>query len=177
MATNCTCEPGNVAICSTACVCRPGPTALNGNKIVALNKIAPGSSSKDEAGHTLTVRISHIAGSLCCVILDTYLFGILLIPVLLLCWAFGAIETEIELRRGAMVDGTVTRRSGCCTWRTHLHDVTRVATQELGSDAESLPKMHLYYAVGAAKAEMEISNGITPGLEPAVNDWIAGAIV
>ena len=176
MAT-CVCEPSNATLCTTACVCRPGPTALNGNKIISLSKSASGSSGKVETAAKLSVRISHIIGRFCCVILDSYLFGIVITPVLVLCWAFCVIETEIQLRRDFTVNGAITRRSGCCTWRTQVRNVTRMVSDDLGSDAESLPKMHLCCDAGpgAAKMDIEISEGLVPGLENAVNEWIASA--
>jgi hypothetical protein len=127
--TTCVCEPSNMRLCcdKTCCCLDRG---LNGNVVVALSiqQELPPASTLVAWQPMLTASISHIAGfpSAFCdggingVIV--FLFcGTLLSPAIMLLWTCMAIETTLTLLRSSgSVNGTVTRRSACCSWHTRV---------------------------------------------------------
>lgn len=176
---SCACEPRNAALCCDATACgRGGDEALNGNKLVEVAANAP------PAAPRLLVRVSHVAGrlpELCCggpvpscysALLSLVCIVPFIGPFLFLLSACLPVETVVELRErqaDGQAEGLVTRRSGCCTWRTPVCGVRGVASEEVCDD-EAPAKMFLNHASGARKEEL--SDGFVAGLEAAVNGWL-----
>ena len=177
MAT-CACEPSNVWLCCDATACSAsGAAALNGNamtEVVLTQGAAPAPSVR--------VRISHVAGrmpELCLggdapscgsVLLSLVCVVPFIAPALCLLSTCLPVETVVELHaRPGQAEGSVTRRSGCCTWCTPVHDVRAAVSAEV-SDDEAPASVYLSHAAGAAKAEL--SDGFVPGLHGAINGWL-----
>jgi hypothetical protein len=187
MATNaswsCVCEPSNVALyCSReACACLPG---ASGNRVVELvirDDPLPGASNPatSATAPTLTARVSHIAGRIWTGMCDCSFNGAVVcltcgtfvVPLLMALWTCLVVETHLTFHRhGSSVRGTVTRRSTCCTWRTVVAGVSKIETEGLSSDAESLPHVYLHHGTGDGK--IDIGEGIMEGLEGPVNAWL-----
>ncbi len=178
--TSCHCEPTNSGICfnSTTCSLNRG---LNGNHLVEVERELPvrtDAVSQHCWNPSVSFRISHVAGfpaAFCdrsingvilCLTCGTFLY-----PFLLLLWTCCAIETTVRLwKNGASVDGTILRRSACCSWRTSVTSVTKVESENLPEDSEGAPRVYIHFSAGAAKAE--ISEGPVPGLESEVKSWL-----
>ncbi len=177
MAT-CACEPSNVWLCCDATACtRGGAAALNGNKLTEV-VLTQGAA----LAPSLRVRVSHVAGRMpdLCLGGDAPSCGSLLLslicivpfiaPALCVLSMCLPVETVVDLHaRSGRAEGSVTRRSGCCTWCTPVHDVLAVASAEV-SDDEAPASVYLCHAAGAAKAEL--SDGFVSGLHGAVNGWL-----
>lgn len=100
---------------------------------------------------------------------------IFILPVICVLNLCLPIETRLELvRQDAGVSGVVTRRSGCCTWRTPVDRVSAILTEDNEEGSESIPQLFLAHAAGAAKTP--ISSGSVEGLEAAVIPWITVAV-
>lgn len=172
--TMCHCEPKNSRICcdSTTCSLNRG---VYGNHLVGVEQEFSPSPLRNPS---ITFRISHVAGFpaafcepslngvLACLFCGTFLY-----PFLLTLWTCCAIETTVKLwRNGKSVDGSITRRSACCSWYTSVASVTKVDSEELSSDAEGAARVHLHFSSGAAK--IVISDGPVPGLKGQVSHWL-----